>query len=132
MNTRIRIQKERTHVFSPSITIAMLGTIKGDVTDHALGAALAAAVSNHEILGCKITLDEEGQAFYEKMEQPLIRVEQFDCDWKAVVQEQEPIAFDWANGELIRFFVKRQQGGSITDPCASSGRRWSGSLLFTG
>ncbi|MEK3904603.1 hypothetical protein [Paenibacillus sp. FSL R7-0179] len=107
--TPLRIQKERTHIFSPSITIAMLGIIQGDVSDHDLGAAIAAAVSNHEILSCKITFDEQGEAFYEKIEQPRIHIEPFDRDWKAVVQDQETIAFDWVNGELIRFFVKRQQ-----------------------
>lgn len=109
MNTRIRIQKEHTHIFSPSIHIAVLGTIAGKVSDQVLGEAVTKAVTSHEILSCKITLDEQGQAYYERIEQPLVRIESFTGDWVTVVQEQETMAFDWANGELIRFFVKRQQ-----------------------
>lgn len=109
MNTIYRIQKERTHIFSPSINIAMLGTIAGAVTDAALREAITRAVGKHEILSCKITLDEQGQAYYERIEQPIVRIEPFAGDWIAVVQEQETVAFDWANGELIRFYVKRQQ-----------------------
>lgn len=109
MNTRIRIQKERTHIFSPSIHIAMLATVAGEVTDQALGEAITRAVSKHEILSCKITLDEQGQAYYERIEQPLIRIESFAGDWVTVVQKQETVAFDWVSGELIRFYVKRQQ-----------------------
>lgn len=104
-----QIQKERTHLFSPSINIAMLATIFGDMTEKVLSAAITKAVLNNEILSCKIALDQDGKAFYEKKEKPLFTIEKFDGDWKTIIQVQETVVFDLENGELIRFFVKGQQ-----------------------
>ncbi len=110
MNTRI--QKERTHVFAPSISVAVAATIAGKIDEEQLSAAITKAVLNNEILNCKIELNENGEAFYTKTDAAPFMISCFATDWKTVVEQQECIPFDLEKGELIRFFTRIKPDGA--------------------
>ena len=63
---RIKIETERPHLFDTSILIAMRIHVKGSVSENALRDAFQKAVSAHEILTMKVTLLENGEAYYEE------------------------------------------------------------------
>lgn len=103
---RIKIDKERTWVFSPVNNIVMKVDIKGNILEAKLKEAIRNTVSQYEMLHQKITLDQEGNAYYEKSEsfEPLIR--SMNLDWTEVAKEQEKIPFAIDQGEFIRYFYK--------------------------
>lgn len=103
------IRKERTHLFAPSINIACMVSFIGVVEDFMLHAAIQTAVSNNEVLNTKITMSENGDAFYEAVEPRKVYIDNFYEDWEEKVTEQEKKVFDLQSGELIRFFVKNNE-----------------------
>ncbi|WP_320130799.1 condensation domain-containing protein [uncultured Sphaerochaeta sp.] len=96
---------ERTHLFSPSINVAVMIDIKGRVDFIALEMAIAKAVSANEILHSRIQLDAEGRAFYCPMSKGRYSFCVSEESWETVVVQQSKISFDLESGELIRFFA---------------------------
>lgn len=100
-----KINIERTHLFSPNINVTVLVTISGKVKAEELTEAIRSAVKCHEILSCKIVLTESGDAYYARLEEPAVIIQE---TWKTVneiMAAQERIPFDLENGEMIRFFI---------------------------
>lgn len=104
------IKKERTHLFAPSINIAMMAEFTGEIEEDLMLNAVKEAINNNEVLQCKIALNEAGQAFYENQEKGIISFHSFEENWEEVVTAQESLRFDLQHGELVRFFVKRKDG----------------------
>lgn len=106
---KLEIKKERTHLFAPSINIAVMVSFAGKLEDSLLYAAVQTAVKNNEVLRSKITISENGDAFYETNESRMVVLEPFDGEWSKKVIEQEKKMFDIKSGELIRFFIKKEE-----------------------
>lgn len=109
---RIKIDKERTWIFSPVNQIVIKAEIRGAVSEERLKAAIRAAVNQYDMLHQRIVLDGEGNAFYEKMEgfQPVM--EPLRGDWQKAVTEQQKIPLRINEGEFIRFFYSLSASGA--------------------
>ncbi len=103
------IKKERTHLFAPNINIVVMVEFEGKIQEATLSAAIQKAVDHHEVLGCKIVVDEKGNGYYETKEKGAICLERFSGEWEEKITEQERIAFDLKSGELIRFYMKEME-----------------------
>ncbi|MHB8129651.1 MAG: condensation domain-containing protein [Mobilitalea sp.] len=108
----IRLKTERTHYYSPSINIVMVVTIGGKPSENELRSAIHKALEKHAMFNSKVYQDEKGDSFYSIIAKGINKIETRDSvgeeDWKQIIQEQERIAFDFINGELIRFFILRK------------------------
>lgn len=110
---RYKITSERTNLFAPNIHVAMSVLIKGCNHHEELIEAIQIACLQNEILNCKIVLEENGEAFYEKIStsnQSIIYRENNSANqWISIIKEQECIPFDIFHGELIRFFLLKEE-----------------------
>ena len=111
-NKYYEIKKERTHLFSPSINIAISFLILESLRMDTLRSAVDNAVQNNEIFSCRLKFEKNGQVFYEHFESCRYTFQVSGSDWMDVVMEQESIPFDLPAGELVRFFALPEQTGT--------------------
>lgn len=92
-------------MFSPNINVATKVDITGKIDIDKLKAAIRDAVKANEILNCRIVLLENGDAVYEKMEEPAYNIEESNIDWTELIMKNQALRFKLEIGELIRFFI---------------------------
>lgn len=63
---RIKIDKERTWIFSPVNNIAIKVDIKGNILEEQLKKAIIETVYQYDMFHQRIVLDKEGNAYYQK------------------------------------------------------------------
>lgn len=106
------IRKERTHLFSPNINIAISFCIRENLCIDTLKSAIDKAVQNNEIFSCRLGFKKNGQVFYEHSGRCIYTFQVLEGDWMDVVMEQASIPFDLPGGELIRFFALPDKNGT--------------------
>lgn len=111
-NTKNEIRKERTHLFSPGINIAVSFHIQGNLCMDTLKAAVDQAAVHNEIFSCRLAFKENGQVFYESSGNCRYSFQILEAEWMDVVQQQESIPFDLPGGELVRFFALPDKNGT--------------------
>ena len=100
---RVKIETERPHLFDTSILIAMRIHVKGSVSETVLRDAFQKAVSAHEILSMKVTLLENGEAYYEengKGNQIYFET----ISWRSILKREEKKRFKIDEGEFLKCF----------------------------
>ena len=103
---RVNIETERQDLFDVSILIAMRFHISGNVSDDAIKNAFESAVRYHEILGTRVVLDKDGNAYYEKKDDINSNRITFEkSDWKDIIRREEKKRFKIEEGEFLRGFV---------------------------
>ena len=113
MKQKRGISTERTHWFMPNAMIVMKADIvaKNGQTIEELIQKLQQAIMRasyaNETLMSHLVLEPDGEVWYERLKKPcyLCEVLAQGTDWKAVVNEQERIPFDFKRGELVRYFL---------------------------
>lgn len=107
----IRIDKERTWIFSPENNVAFKVDIKGNIEEKQIKTAIDMVVNSYEMLQQKIVFDQSGNAYYDKAEGFHIVIKAVNNDWKETMKEQERIPFALDQGEMIRFFYQLTNTG---------------------
>lgn len=109
---REKIIRERTYYLSPASQIILSVNLTGDVVREDLDKAIRAAVRQHARLTSKIVQEENGDCYFEvdpdddAWEIAIVNRDSNGADMlEALIHEQERQAFDFENGELLRFFV---------------------------
>lgn len=110
---REHIDKERIYLFSPYAITATHVEIEGIIFEEKLRECVQLAVRRNELLNARVTLDDNGEAWYETQVFDSNPNEQLriyhNAYWKDIVSEQERVAFDLDHGELIRtFYIKNE------------------------
>ena len=106
---RKEIRTERTHLFAPDIGVALKVQIDGNPNDEQIETAIKEAVSMNEILNCKIVVEKDGRAYYEKIEYPQYSFEISDEDWMILIKRNTKRKYHILEGELCRFFLIRHE-----------------------
>jgi len=111
-----QITTERANLFDVNMMIAMRINVEGRATEEQLRRAFERAVSSHEILNTFVEIDEDGNAWYEPVD------EETDADygntgnqsitfckgnWRDILREQEQIRFRVEEGEFLRAICYR-------------------------
>ncbi len=99
------IYSERLDLFDPNIYIQFLFQITGSPTTDALVLAVKAAFAANESTMSKIVLEQNGDAFYEKILESACKVTVSQDDWREISKQNEKIPFAINKGELMRVFV---------------------------
>lgn len=99
------IYSERVDLFDPNIYINLIVEILGNSSSEELISAVNIAFKSNEATMSKIVLDNEGNAFYEKILETACNVTCVNGDWREVIKENERIPFEIDKGELIRVFI---------------------------
>jgi hypothetical protein len=112
VKSKVKIDKERTWIFSPVNNIVTKVDINGIVKEEQLKEAIKVTVSHYGMFHQRIVLDNDGNAYYERSEyfEPTIKL--MKNGWKEVAKEQEKIPFAIDKGEFVRFFFSRTEIGA--------------------
>lgn len=99
------ICSERADFFEPNIYIQFLTEIIGAPDIAALRDAVKAAFAANEATMSRVVLQEDGTAYYEKMNESGCVVSVTNQDYLAVIRENEKQTFQVKCGEMMRVFI---------------------------
>lgn len=99
------IRTERTNLFEPNVYISMLVKIEGNISTEDVYRAVEAAYAVNETTMSKIVLDENGAAYYEKLEDSGCKICVDNREWREIVKESEKNTFAINEGELVRTYI---------------------------
>ena len=100
-----KIETERGDIFDVNMMIAMQITVSGKASEEELCKAFDSAAASFEILGCKVVLDDKGDAYYDKCYSQKNSISFKDFELSELILEQERIRFRIEDGEFLRCFV---------------------------
>lgn len=106
---RVKIDKERTWVFSPVSNIVFKVDIGGGISQEQLKKAIKNTIQQYEMFQQKIVLDETGISYYEETNVLNPTINPMNLEWSEVIKEQEKIPLQIDQGELIRFFYSQKE-----------------------
>ncbi len=107
------ISSERANLFEPNVYIAMIVKISGCIPEAEAEQAVRKAYQANEATMSKIMLDEDGTAWYEKMEDSGCRFSREEDSWENILQKSEKRPFDLKDGELVRTFMTEESSQTI-------------------
>lgn len=107
------ISSERANLFEPNVYIAMIVKISGCIPEAEAEQVVKNAYRANESTMSKIVLDEDGSAWYEKMEDSGCRFFHEKDSWENILQKSEKRPFDLKEGELVRIFMTEEGSQTI-------------------
>jgi len=106
---KCEINKERLWIFSPVSNIVIKADISFNKDNNfeitTIKRAIDYAVNINEILKSRVTLGDDGKAYFVNMANANYLVDESCKDWQTIVKEQQKISFDIENGEYLRFYI---------------------------
>lgn len=105
------ISTERADLFDVNMMILMSIDVIGCAEASQIMQAFYHAVNAHEILGTKIVIDENGNAYYEPCNRKNNTIRFCAQSTGEILNEQEKIRFRIEEGEFLRAFVRKNQKG---------------------
>lgn len=102
------IRSERANLFEPNVYISMIVKLSGDLQSEEIGQAVYKAYEANEATMSKIVLEENGDAFYEKMEVCGCKFFLDSRSWKELLYQSEKRPFALHEGELVRTFLTEE------------------------
>ena len=100
---------ERLFLQVPYANISLCTRITGNISENELRIALDKVRTIHPLVGAKVVLDSERNAWFstENVPGPMLRVvpRQSDSQWLDEIQYEQAIPFDPSTGPLIRFVL---------------------------
>ncbi|MBQ9900935.1 MAG: hypothetical protein IJM51_00900 [Clostridia bacterium] len=108
-----KIETERADLFDVNMMIAMQIAVTGRATEPELTEAFRGAVNSFEILGCKVVIDGEGNAYYAPCDDGQNSIAFRDFELESLIREQERIRFRLEEGEFLRCFASFAEGNTM-------------------
>lgn len=107
------IRSERSNLFEPNVYISMVVKLRGSAATEDVRHAVACAYAANEATMSKVVLEENGDAYYKKMEQSGCKVIEDKRPWMELLHESQRKPFALWDGELIRTFLTKEDGDTI-------------------
>lgn len=107
------IRSERPNLFEPNDYISMVIEISGDVSKTKLRHAIECTYQANQTTMSRIVLEEDGQAYYEAMEQTGCKCILSNEPWQKLLLQSEKEPFALNEGELMRTFVTEEGNRTI-------------------
>ena len=105
MGMRKYISSERPNLFEPNVYISMIVKLAGNIEKEDVAGAVGVAYSNNEATMSRIVLEENGDAYYEKMDSSGCKIYVDNRDWQSIIREGEKRTFAVDKGELVRTYI---------------------------
>ena len=99
------ISSERPNLFEPNVYISMIVKLAGNIEKEDVAGAVGVAYSNNEATMSRIVLEENGDAYYEKMDSSGCKIYVDNRDWQSIIREGEKRTFAVDKGELVRTYI---------------------------
>ncbi len=106
MEHKNTIAVERNHLFEPDCNVAVLVNIKSFYSREEIKNAVKTAVFANEILFCRIEIDSDGVAYFEKNAEPKYELsfEEDTAPTDVIIREKSRL-FHIEDGEFLRVFA---------------------------
>lgn len=100
---------ERAFIWKPNSNVSMIASIKGNVSEEKLRAAIDKVRQMHPLVGARIVFDEDHNAWFSTDKVPSPKFKTFhrlsDTQWFEELQCEIQIPFDLKTGPMIRFIL---------------------------
>ena len=107
------IRSERANLFEPNVYISMVIKISGNVSKENIQYAVERAYEANEATMSKIVLEDNGDAYYEKMECSGCKFFDANQSWQELLNQSEKNPFAINEGELVRTFLTEEDKQTI-------------------
>ena len=108
-----RIETERGDLFDVNMMIAMQITVSGTASETALAESFRDTVKAFEILNCKIVIDADGNACYDRCDGSANSITFGAYDFFELITAQERVRFRLEDGEFLRCFLSQSDSGRM-------------------
>lgn len=112
MNKKLKIDKERLWVYSPTPNVVVKTTVNSIITEEKLQVAINKAVDANEILSCCVVFDSNQETYYQIQADTIYPINEYFDEWEKVVLAQAKEPFRPDKGNLIRFFYSYKEGNT--------------------
>lgn len=102
------IRSERANLFEPNVYISMIVKMSTNLQSEEIEQAVYKAYESNEATMSKIVMEENGDAYYEKMESSGCKFIIDSCSWKELLHQSEKRPFALNEGELVRTFLTKE------------------------
>ena len=102
------IRSERANLFEPNVYISMIVKLSGNLQSEEIEQAVYKAYEANATTMSKIVLEENGDAYYEKMGISGCGFIIDNCSWKELLHQSEKRPFALNEGELVRTFLTKE------------------------
>lgn len=102
------IRSERANLFEPNVYISIVVKMSGDFLSEEIEQAVYKAYEANEATMSKIVLEENGSAYYEKLESSGCKFLIASRSWKELLYQSEKRPFTLNEGELVRTFLTKE------------------------
>ncbi|MBQ3514323.1 MAG: hypothetical protein IJA32_11110 [Lachnospiraceae bacterium] len=99
------IRTERANLFEPNVYISMVLRISGHIPKEEVKRAVEKAYKANEATMSRIVMDENGDAYYEKMKESGCKFFYDNRSWERIINESEQSPFAIHAGELVRTYM---------------------------
>lgn len=107
------IRSEREDLFDPNVYISMIVKLEGDISLEQVREAIEAAYASNESTMSRIVLEDNGTAYYEKMDKTGCKIFCDNRKWQDILKESEKKPFALWNGELIRTYINKSENNVV-------------------
>ncbi|WP_455714342.1 condensation domain-containing protein [Anaerosporobacter sp.] len=112
MNNKLKINKERTWVYSPTPNVVIKTTVNAVIPEEKLQVAINKAVEVNEILRCSVVFDSNQETYYQVQPDTIYPINEYCDEWEKVALGQAKEPFRPDRGNLIRFFYSYKEGNT--------------------
>lgn len=102
------IRSERANLFEPNVYISMIVKLSGEISKEEIQHAVEKAYEANEATMSRIVLEDNGDAYYEKMESSGCKFFVDNRPWQELLNRSEKNPFAINEGELIRTFLTKE------------------------
>lgn len=99
------IYAEHDNLFEPNDYIRFIVNLSGEINSNILKETVEYVFKLNESTMSKISFGQDGQSYYEKMEQSGCRVCITKKSWRELINQNERVPFAIDKGELMRVFI---------------------------
>lgn len=91
----------------------MIVKLEGDISLEQVREAIEAAYASNESTMSRIVLEDNGTAYYEKMDKTGCKIFCDNRKWQDILKESEKKPFALWNGELIRTYINKSENNVV-------------------
>jgi hypothetical protein len=112
MDNKLKINKERIWVYSPTPNIVIKTTVNSIIPEEKLQVAINKAVEVNQILHCNIAFDSNEETYYHIQPDMRYPITEYFEEWEKVALGQAKEPFRPDRGNLVRFFYSYKEGNT--------------------
>lgn len=99
---------ERFQLRMPNVNVVMAGRLNKPITREQIESITPKLIKRHALLSAHVVFDEQDNAYFEPMMNPVIPISESGEDWETVAKDELRHQFNVETGPLVRITLVKQ------------------------